>query len=125
VRSDPLSFFRLCSRRALYALIGEPLPLRGGVPPFLTGVVRDGIMIDKVALGALTSALGIGGLVLAWRRGSKGLWLALAGFLSVAPYLVTSISDRYLLPMWAIFILLGGFLISSVGSPHQPSSGLD
>jgi len=125
VRSDPLSFFRLCSRRALYALTGEPLPLRRGVPPFLTGVVRDGIMIDKVALGTLTSALGIGGLVLAWWRGSKGLWLALAGFLSVTPYLVTSIADRYLLPLWAIFILFGGFLISSVGSTHQRSSGSD
>ena len=78
-------------------------------------------MIEKVAVTALTAALGLGGMFLAWRRRCRVNWIVAVGLLSEVPFVVTSVTDRYLLPLWTIFLLFAGFLISSI----FPKSGLD
>jgi len=111
--ADPWRFLRLCALRTGYLFIGDPDPPRGAIPPFLAGTVRDGVMIEKLAVTALTAVLGLGGLLLAWRRHCRINWLVAVGLLSVSPFVVTSVTDRYLLPMWTIFLLFAGFLVSS------------
>ena len=111
--ADPWRFLRLCALRTGYLFIGDPDPPRGAIPPFLAGTVRDGVMIEKLAVTALTAVLGLGGLLLAWRRDCRINWLVAVGLLSVSPFVVTSVTDRYLLPMWTIFLLFAGFLVSS------------
>jgi hypothetical protein len=111
--ADPWRFLRLCALRTGYLFIGDPDPPPGAKPPFLSGVVRDGVMIEKVAVSILTAALGLGGMFLAWRRHCRVNWIVAVGFLSVLPFVITSVTDRYLLPLWTIFLLFAGFLISS------------
>ncbi|MGA2442631.1 MAG: hypothetical protein ABSH08_16880 [Tepidisphaeraceae bacterium] len=113
LRADPWRFLGFCALRTGYLLIGDPDPPHGAIPPFLAGSVRDGVMIEKVAVTALTAVLGLGGMFLAWRRRWRVNWIVAVGLLSVFPFVVTSVTDRYLLPLWTIFLLFGGFLISS------------
>jgi hypothetical protein len=113
LRADPWRFLRFCAMRTGYLFIGDPDPPHGATPPFLAGTVRGGIMIDKLAVTALTAVLGLGGMFLAWRRRCRVNWIVAVGFLAVSPFVVTSVTDRYLLPLWTIFLLFAGFLISS------------
>jgi hypothetical protein len=113
IATNPLRFLRLCALRSGYLFIGDPDPIRTDVPPFLAGYICGGIMIDKLTLNSLTALLGVGGALLAWRRRRGSMWLIALGFLAVTPFIVTSVTDRYLLPLWTIFLLFAGFLISS------------
>jgi hypothetical protein len=113
LRADPWRFLRLCALRTGYLFIGDPDPPRGAIPPFLSGTVRGGVRINKLAVTALTAVLGLGGIFLAWRRRCRVNWIVAVGFVSVSPFVVTSVTDRYLLPLWTIFLLFAGFLISS------------
>jgi hypothetical protein len=114
LKADPWNFARMCAIRAGYILIGNPKVPQRAIPPFLFGALWHGVMVDKVAMGALTSLSGLLGICLAWRRAKKSLWIAGAGALAVLPFVLTSITDRYLLPLWAVFLLFGGHLISTV-----------
>jgi len=70
-------------------------------------------MIEKVALTSLTAMLGLGGIFLAWRKARSAVWLAVVGVLAVLPFAITEVTDRYLLSLWAIFLLFGGYLIDT------------
>jgi hypothetical protein len=113
LRADPWRFLRFCALRTGYLFIGDPDPPHGAIGPFLAGSVRDGVMIDKVAVTALTAVLGLGGMLFAWRRRCGVNWIVAVGLLSVLPFVATSVTDRYLLPLWTFFLLFAGFLISS------------
>ena len=89
------------------------------IPPLLSGVIWKGMMIQKVAVNILTTLLGLGGIILACRRSPSMLWLAAAGALAVAPFVISSVTDRYGLPLWAIFLVFGGYLIASIFQPSQ------
>ena len=110
--ADPWNFPRMCLIRAGYILIGNPKVPERAIPPFLAGNLWHGVMVDKVTMGVLTSLLGMAGIGLAWRKARNALWIAWAGALAVFPFVLTSITDRYLLPLWAIFLLFGGLFIS-------------
>lgn len=112
VWADPWRFLRLCAMRAGYLFIGDPHPIRTELPPFLAGYIWHGITIDKLVLNAATSLLGVGGFWLAWRRRRGSVWLMGAGLLAVGPFVFTSVTDRYLLPLWMVFLLYAGFVVS-------------
>jgi hypothetical protein len=113
LRADPWRFARLSLLRAGYLFVGTPNPPPHATPPYLYDYVVDGMMIEKVAVTGIVACLGLAGIRLAWRWAKFALWLAGAGFLAVAPFVVTSVTDRYLLPLWTVFVLFAAFSIET------------
>jgi hypothetical protein len=119
LRDNPMRIAKLSVLRAWYLLWGNPKPPPHAIPPLLSGVIWKGMIIQKVAVNILTTLLGLGGIILACRRSPSMLWLAAAGALAVAPFVISSVTDRYGLPLWAIFLVFGGYLIASIFQPSQ------
>ena len=95
VRADPAAFARRTANRAAYVLVGSvdqanPNPTR-----------RDrSAGVARVALDAVVLLAGLVGTALAWRRRQAvGAWLLPIGLAACAPFVVTHVSYRYVMPV--------------------------
>lgn len=114
VTAEPGSFVMRSLRRAAYLAVGEPSarlsawPLSGertSVP----GLGR--IYLGRTAWLATMTALGLAGVWAAWRGRRRLGWLAVAGVLAVAPYVVSSASDRYALPLRTMLTVMSAVAV--------------
>jgi 4-amino-4-deoxy-L-arabinose transferase-like glycosyltransferase len=92
----PIAFFARCGNRLAYLWISQ-----AGAP--------------RATFDCLLAILGSAGAILAWHQPKSRLVL-IAGFLAVAPYLVTQVHDRYVMPFRAILILFAAALLQHAAS---------
>jgi len=85
-RADPMGFVERSANRAAYLVVGEP--------------GRQG-----AALRCILAAFGLSGAWAFVRAKHPARWVALAAVMAVAPYAVTQVHDRYLLPVQAVLAL--------------------
>lgn len=111
VAADPWAFAARSARRAAYLVVGEPAarytawPLsneRTAVP----GLGR--IYLGRTLTLSGVAAVGLTGAWAMWRQRRRMAWVLGAGLLAVGPYVVTSASDRYALPLRAVLVVLAG-----------------
>lgn len=110
VAADPWGFTVRSGRRAAYLLVGEPAsrmtawPLsneRTAVP----GLGR--VYLGRTAVLSAVAAFGLAGAWAVWRTRRRMGWVLVAGVAAVGPYVVSSVSDRYALPLRAVLVVLG------------------
>ena len=95
VRADPAAFARRTARRVEYVLVGSVYVAKFSV----TRVERvfGGV---RVAVDGLVLLAGLTGTALAWRRRrAVGAWLVPLGLAACAPFVVTHVSYRYVMPL--------------------------
>jgi len=110
-----MAYFDLCKQRFIQELTTAPAALVarcGNRLAFLWISQTDG---SRAALDCVLAVLGSSGAWIAWKN-SKARNVLAAGFLAVAPFLLTQVHDRYVMPFRAILILLAAAFLQHVAS---------
>lgn len=102
-RAAPGHFWFLCGERFIHAFIQDT----GRTGAYLW---RD-IDIDRYLINAFVVTFGLAGAWTAWRLKHKGVSLLGIALLSLVPYLVTQVYNRYAMPLRAILLIFAAYLI--------------
>jgi len=108
--NDPSAFWHRTAMRAFYCVAGEPV--RRARRTSNLAYVRLWIMNNP--LNPLLTLMGLAGVVMAWRLRYRAGWIMATGALAVLPYLVTSVYNRYLLPLRLIFLLYAALIPAAI-----------
>lgn len=99
----PGRFWFLCGERVIHAFINDTG--RSGA------YVWHGFDIDRYCINAFVATAGLAGAWMLWRLKQPGLFLLGIALLSIAPYFVTQLYNRYAMPLRAILVLFAANLI--------------
>ena len=103
------SFLRRSVQRFVFLFLSDPAE-----PTAIPLFTHKGPHAGRTLLNALVAGLGLAGFALAARLRFKLGWLLPASLLAVAPYFITSASDRYALPLRATLTMGVAFLLWAV-----------
>jgi hypothetical protein len=101
---SPSDFFTRCLRRAAGLLLGEPTQPR-----------------QWLVLNSAVAALGVAGMVAAWRRGYRQRGLPALAVCVSLPFIPTMVIDRYRLPLLCLLLLYSAGLLCML-TPRRDSS---
>jgi 4-amino-4-deoxy-L-arabinose transferase-like glycosyltransferase len=102
----PGRFWFLCGERFIHAFINDTG--RTGATLF------PGYDVDRYFINGLVVTAGLAGVWMAWRLKQPGVSLLGIALLSIAPYLVTQLYNRYAMPLRAILVLFAAYLITKL-----------
>ncbi len=108
--ADPSSFRWRSWNRFVYLFFGDPK--ESGAVPSLWHV--GGYALDKIAINGVLLVLGLAGAWTARRLGYRIGWVLLLALLAGAPFVVTYISYRYVMPTRLMLVLPCAFLLVAV-----------
>ena len=111
--ADPSSFWTRTACRVVFCVAGKPVHSKPR-PNKIMAYAFSGIADDW--FNSLLSVLGLAGAVLAWRLRYRCGWVLASGVLAVAPFWITLISPKHLLP-WRVVLLF--YAVLAVVAPIQ------
>jgi 4-amino-4-deoxy-L-arabinose transferase-like glycosyltransferase len=102
-RAAPARFWFLCGERVVHAFINDTGPSGA--------YISQDIYIDRYFINGFVATAGLAGVWMAWRLRLRATYLFGIAVLSIAPYLVTQLYNRYAMPLRAILVLFAAYLI--------------
>jgi hypothetical protein len=112
-RQAPGHFWLLTVKRLCFIFVSDPT--KAYLPfPMMRDVRWKELYVDRAVLHGATALLGLAGVWTAWRLRLGCSWIFAAAFLAELPFVVSSVSDRYNLPMRVALLLFAGIFFGCV-----------
>lgn len=109
---DPGAFWRRSLHRVGYLFLSDPTD--PAHYPLMPDWKWHGVVVSRVGLNGLVTALGLAGAWVAWWLGYRTHWLIGLAVLSVTPFMVTAVWDRHTMPLRLLLLLFMAFVLSAV-----------
>lgn len=107
--SSPADFWLRVGRRIAYIFISDPTQGQLDFPLFVDTQWR-GYVVDRVIVHGLLAVFGVAGVWASMRLRLRCAWIFLAAILAEVPFMVTTVDDRYALPIRATLIFFAVML---------------
>ena len=122
-RQRPLAFWKRCARRAWYLVAGDPTDpdYEGSRTPPLA-MRWHGKPVGRLIMQAILTLLAVLGAWQVARRCPSRLWPLAAGLLSVVPYLVSHVQERYAMPLRITVLIFAGLALSRLLTVRDAAS---